>query len=586
RQSVELRLPVAAPVAEVSEDVQVKSFRTSETISELQPWKSTSRLEITERTIQNVPALSFSDSSNESLGLRPMESQSSEVKRPASLSFLASSSESLGLRPLENQGRIVPSSSGIRDSATGSDSWVNSHPRGAQESLIPEGAKFKGRENEVYASDDEKAKAKLSGKKEEGPALTKTSEDEQAELLAKQNQEAKSLEHRALDDRRFQTVADRDILFSEDGRARMYAPGYRIGKFDVNMDLANRINYNDNYRFQKKAKGATSTSVSPTIEVAGGERDPEITDALYMAFRYTPSIVSYLDVNEKTIYNQESGFNTGYKFSKLSMVFDQRITGFAGQDVLAGGFTKRNVYTSSGSMEYELSEKTSLELAGNVSVRDYQDPNTFDSQDNTLKAYANYALSEKVRLGLGVGGGYLLTRGGSDQLYADALVRGVYFFSQKSTVFAETGIEQRHFYQLSTGDQYDGVFNAGGNLTLFPKTSLELDASRRQLASGTVQATNIEVTGVTVSIIQDVEKLKLVLGGGFDYIKYFPNQDGKTVLSTQDRTMSVLFKIGGRYPLKEWWDLGIDYSHRENLEKISANDLSANEVGINSKIRF
>jgi hypothetical protein len=570
RHIPELRLPVGAPVP----DLQVISPNDLESKKEVSPAEVMAE-------DQSFPALTFSDSSQGMVGLRPATTLSSTTGNGESKESLPIRFRASELLPLDPQ--------------TGERGWVHSSMGKDRQSIVPEGTAFKGREAEAYASDQAGENGALSSKKESKVDLIKTSEDEQSELLAKQKQEAKDLEKRVLDDRRFQTVADRDILFSEDGRGRLYAPGYRVGEFDVNMDLMNRYSYNTNYRFDKNKQSAGSIATTPTVEFAAGERDPEITDALYMAFRYTPSLVNYLDVDEKPLLNQEGAFNAGYRFSKLSLNLDQRMSGFAGADVVVGGFNTRDFYTTSASMEYELSEKTSFELSGSMAIRDYRDAGTFDSEEPFLKSYVNYALSEKVRLGLGAGAGMLVTSGGSDQTYQDALVRGVYFFSPKSTVFAESGVEQRQFDGGGVKDQNDGIFKAGGNLALFPKTSLEMDASRRQIASGTREGVNVKSTGFTVSIIQEVEKLRLVFGGGYSFnedIQNVPDTVAHSQIKAKGNTMTL--RLGARYPITDWWDVGLDYSHwstqadtvdSKNLVRVKS-EINAGEVGVNSKVRF
>ncbi len=428
---------------------------------------------------------------------------------------------------------------------------------------------------------------------EEEQALAKKkeilkSEEDPGALLAKKNEEAKVIQNSPVEDRRFRSVEQRNNLFADDG-ARLYAPGIKVGRFDVRLDLQNQISYTDNYqtlpKFRGKAiDGATTANAAPSLEVAAGERDSEVTDVLYLAFRYTPTITSFLDIDKKEIVDHSVAFNSGFRFSKLALVVDQRITPYSGGDIEAGSFISRNFYVTTVSAEYEVSDKTSIELGLGNSIRDYKDG--FDSQDTSIRGYANYSMSEKIRLGLGAGYGHVTSTGGPDQDYQQALVRGLYFATAKTTLFAETGYEQRQF-KSKVEDQNSIVFKAGGSLALFPKTTLAVNASRNQIPSSVIRNANTGSTGFNGSISQLVYKFKLGVGGGYEVIEFSKASTGTPKISSFPY---YNYSLTAAYPITDWWDVGLSYTHRFTDKKKDAlgrnNDIESNETSLSSRIKF
>lgn len=435
--------------------------------------------------------------------------------------------------------------------------------------------------DDLATTDSSKEKQGLGKNKE-----TNLPEEDPGAILAKKNEEAREIERRPQEDRRFTAVEEKTNLYANNG-GRFYAPGMKLGRFDVRLDLQNQVSYNDNYRSSAKSKkqeSATTVNSAPSVEVASGERDPEITDALYMAFRYSPTLINFVDVDQKEIINHNLAFNAGYRFSKLALVVDQKILPYSGGDIESGSFITRNFYITAVSAEYEVSDKTSLETSLSNGIRDYQDG--FDSQDTTLRAFANYSWSEKIRLGLGGGYGRATSQGGPSQDYQQALVRAVYFPTQKTTLFAESGLESRQFERFSK-DQNSLVFRSGGNLSLFPKTALAVNASRTQVPSAVTAGENVSATGINASLTQALYKFSLGAGMGYETVSFIKTTNNSKNLADEQY---YSFSLSGAYSLTEWWDLGLSYTHRITDKKKGLlgenNDIESNQTTFSSRIQF
>ncbi len=556
-----------------------------------------------EQRVEELPLI-FSDRSVNQLFLRtaiwnpakrpkptalPLVTQSSGDSRPVSSSYSEDQRQgprSLRFRetPLEILGATPPVSQAEREENQNRiNTWGQGGPFLAESAEANQTEKFKDYTQKAGDQELTQEEQAIANRKERLNA-----QEDPGAILAKKNKEAKEIQSAPTEDRRFRSVNQQNNLFADDG-ARLYAPGMKIDRFDVRIDLQNQLYYSDNYQSLPKSRGkaidgATVMNASPSLEVAAGERDSEVTDALYVAFRYTPTISTFIDIDKREIIDHSVAFNSGFRFSKLALVVDQRITPYSGGDIESGSFISRNVYATSVSAEYEVSDKTSVELGLGNNIRDYQDG--FDSQETTVRGFSNYSMTEKIRLGLGGAYGHVTSTGSSNQDYQQALVRGLYLATEKTTLFAESGYEQRQF-SSKIKDQSSIVFKAGGSLALLPKTTLSVNASRNQIPSSVVRNSNTGSTGFSGSITQAVYKVKLGLTGGYEIIEFSKSSVGSPKISSYPY---YNYGFSASYPITDWWNIGLAYSHRYTDKKKDSlgqnNDIESNETTLSSQIKF
>lgn len=436
------------------------------------------------------------------------------------------------------------------------------------------------------------------------------STSEESVSLAQLKKEKEDQLRKPEEDRRFSTVeGSRYSLYADQGRKRLYEAGYRIGKFDVRAGLENQFVFNDNIDLTPNKIVSTTRDVNgnivsqttqrnpkkeeaaylittPIVELAAGERDPEITDALYLAFRYSPSLNNFIysqkgsqSMERRDTFNQALAFNTGYRFSKLGLVFDQQVSDYSGGDLEAGAFVTRSNYNTNFSWEYAFTEKTSIDGSNNVNLRVNKDG--FDSQEYSTKMFANYAWSEKLKVGLGGGLATLANKGGGDQNSYQGLMRALYFYSPKTSFFVEGGGELRTFEDFRS--QVDLVFRSGGSYQITPYTSLTANTSRRQQAAGFNVGENLVVTGIDMSVVHTVNRLGLTTGFNVDYIDYNPNQKN---IDVPRKEIFYSIRSGVRYEIMDWWDLGLEHNYRFNNSNTDTREFEVNQFNLNSKVRF
>lgn len=510
--------------------------------------------------VQNQTALSFRDLSGRSLFLRTQP-----LNRP-----------SQNLVPTEMSQKPI-------------DEWVQMSESELKENIYSTtDGEFKDRRvlnsstNQVEISD-------LSKKEEEEKvALSKTQQNQKEELARPQV------------DRRFSVVEkSNSTLYSDQGRKRLYEKGYRVGQFDVRANLENQVSYTDNLTLRsknEKKESTVSVRTAPSVEFAGGEKDAEVTDALYSAFRYTPLITKFIDgnnegsstssssSNRETIVDHSVSFNAGYRFSRLSLNLDQQVDGYSGGDVEAADFISRKFYTTTVSGEYQYSEKISLDGYASSLIRSFE--RGFDSEQYSLRGFINYGYSDKLKLGIGSGGSKLFTKGGSNQDAYQGLLRAFYVHSPKSSFFIELGGENRVFERNSS--QLNALFRTGFSYELTPRTILNMNSSRGETSSGFNFGKNANTTGVAVGLTHTIHKLGISMGAGYDYIDYNNNIKDLQKVNSNDPNQDFFYSLrsGFRYEVTDWWDMGVDYTYRFKETDTGTQEFQVNQIDFNSKIRF
>ncbi len=386
-----------------------------------------------------------------------------------------------------------------------------------------------------------------------------------------------------VEDRRFAPIQrDSYILTNEEG-GRMYAPGFRLSRFDLRLAVETSMTYNDNLFLAPKGAKKESdimASVVPSFEAAVGEKDPSVTDALSMAFRYSPTILAFLSHTEEATMNQDFALGGGYRFSRLSLGIDVRASDVTGGDVERADFLNRKIYQTSLLSEYELSELTTVELAGNLVIRDFEQG--FNSNDVATRGYLNYELFPKLRLGGGLGFGSTQSKGTTEQYYQQLLARAVYVASEKTSVFGEGGLEVRQFAN-GVSSQGAVIFRGGGAYQVFPKTSISISTSRHQSSSSALFGQNILTTSIGSSVRQTIERGSVNLSLSFQNVEYVSVDSG---VSAQREDLYTAFGLGGAYPVLEWMDLGAFYTHSFNRSNVGISEFDNNQIGVSSQIRF
>src|SRR6185295_13823627 len=182
---------------------------------------------------------------------------------------------------------------------------------------------------------------------------------------------------------------------------------------------------------------------------------------------------------------------------------------YSGAVADVGDRVSRSIYTTEGSVRYEISPKTSVELRGRQAIIDYDEgSNTpvpgYNQWDAGL--YADYAVTPKFRIGPGLNLGWVDVPSSANQTYQQGLVRASYSVTEKVDLNASAGIEIREF-QGDQDNHTTPIFSMGLAYRPLENTFLTVDAFRRDETSVALLNQNFTLTGFSAAIRQNIAVL-------------------------------------------------------------------------------
>lgn len=291
-----------------------------------------------------------------------------------------------------------------------------------------------------------------------------------------------------------------------------------------------------------------------------------------LAVTYAPTASFFFDNDDLNAVDHDLAATVRWNFSKLSLALDGRLQSLSDPDPELGTRVDRTLATGDLAVRYPFTEKTSLELEGRVTARDY-DIGT-DSTQWEARAFVLYQITEKTFLGAGVGGGWLDLQEGDSETFQQVLVRVRYNSFSKITFLASGGVE---FRQISEGeDQTNGVFQIGVAYQPTINTEITLSAFQRTDPAASGQSQTIERTGIALGLNQLLFQ-KLSLGLNIDYTQadFSENKAFAGELRADD---SFSFSANLGFEVTEYGVARIGYSYRQNDSSDETISYEANQI--------
>ena len=312
------------------------------------------------------------------------------------------------------------------------------------------------------------------------------------------------------------------------------------------------------------------------------------------ALDYSPSFVFFLKNSEQNAVNHDVKMNAGYALTKLTLGLVQSFSSTEGGVVDVGDRVKQRGYNTGLTVRYELTEKTFLQLDGAYRLTDYE--TLTDSQEWTVTPTANYQITPKVTLGLGVTVGQLFVEeqtlevrpsglGGATtnvvpktraQTYVGPTLRASYKTTEKTDVSLSFGGEWRQYTDGS--DSFGPVFSLAGSYRPFDGTSFTLEGHRRQQNSAVISGANFITTGGTLGVRQRLrDNLFGTANFTYDHSDYEPTTSTVAITRRDDY---FLLRCGLEAILGRSWSLGVFYQYREDISSDENYSFNNNQVGV------
>src|ERR1043166_1000703 len=357
-------------------------------------------------------------------------------------------------------------------------------------------------------------------------------------------------------------------------------PPLRYGPFDVLYSLQGGVVYDDNIYISTNKQSDVIWTIAPSMTLAAGDYREKQENLLTLS--YTPTIFLFTDQSQNDALDHDARLAGQWHPGAWKFGLRQDYQNFSGGVVEVGNRVNRQIYNTQLSANYEISPRTALEFDGQQIISDYEH---FISYNEWIAGgWVDYELTPLLKTGLGLTGGFVDVKDGTDQTYEQALGRVAYSLTELVDLRASAGVELRQF-RSTQADRVNPVFTLGSTYRPLQNTTLKLDAYRRSQTSIVVQDQNYTVTGFSAGVRQIFfENYALNLAGGYENTDYESNSPTAPPATRKDKYYFA--RIGLEWSIREHFTVGAFYQYRNNDSTDLNHQFDNHQVGLNAIYHF
>ena len=352
------------------------------------------------------------------------------------------------------------------------------------------------------------------------------------------------------------------------------------GPFDIRPSLRGAVVYDDNIFIQPDDKESDLIwSLSPGVLVGAG--DYLGREANQHTLQYAPTFILFTENSDENAVDHDARLRAEFHENRWVLGVEQTFQYLSGAVIDVGDRIDRRLYNTFANFAYEISPKTSFDLQARQSINDYEQVNDFNEW--SFGGGVDYAVTPKVKVGVGTVFGWVDVRNSANQSYQQGLLRGSYTLTEKLEARGSIGGEYRQFEgdQSSRGNL---VFSAGGIYRPLVNTSVNFDIYRRNQNSVTLTDHNYTTTGFAVGVRQLFrEKYTAHASGGYENADYEETGSG---VNADRNDNYFLFRAGVDWNVVEKFVLGVFYQYRDNSSSTDNFDFQNHQVGVPGAYQF
>ncbi|NBR84305.1 MAG: hypothetical protein EBY09_17700 [Verrucomicrobia bacterium] len=383
-------------------------------------------------------------------------------------------------------------------------------------------------------------------------------------------------------------------------------PLYKIGEVEVRPHLTYSMVYDDNIFLEHKSHVANIgnpgrdhdwiSTITPGLRLNAG--DVQQRQSAFFDANYEAAILRFANNTGSDAVDHNAKLDFGGKLNRLGVKVSQGLSSYSDADVhllTANGRTKRKIWDTAAEANYEVSEKTSATLDFVQTISDYASPAFVDTVERSGHLWMDYQVLPKVKMGAGVGGGYLQvdntpTVNNPNSAYYNGQVRLAWQATEKVTVNGRGGVESRH-YQGQGVDRLGVIFGVGATWKATDTTGVTLQLDRGSKPSNANGNTVNEETTIQLSVKQTLaDNMSLTLDGGYTMSVYRSSTaNAATLLASAIHDDDYYFiKPGLSYRFNERAQASVYYQYRRNNSDLTGNqnDFYGNQLGVELTYRF
>lgn len=339
----------------------------------------------------------------------------------------------------------------------------------------------------------------------------------------------------------------------------------KLGPFDITPRISASVYHDDNIETDPTDEIEDVVfTVAPTITAAAVDMAEGMGKSMRLS--YTPLFYLYLDEGgDLNRVDHVASVDGTLQGSKAMVGFGQGFRYTTDPVVDIGTRADRMAYDTSLRSRYALSEKTSIEINGQLAIVNYDEDIYNSWWDAASVNWIGYQASPKVALGLGLTIGYTSIDNFPDQTYQQALGRVVYAVAEKVDLAVSGGGEWRQF-KSGVDDALNPVWNIAAAFRPRDSTALTLSLFQQYQASAVFGNQSYVYTGVTLTARQMfAQRLALNVSGTYAMSDYEATVQGVT--ATRDDDL-YLGRVSLDYYIRPRWTAGVffDYQTRNSTE--------------------
>lgn len=385
-------------------------------------------------------------------------------------------------------------------------------------------------------------------------------------------------------------------------------PLFNVGGVDIRPHVYNQFLYDDNIFLEHKTVKGIATPdnnagrdhdwidvITPGLRLNAG--DAAQRQSAYFDANYEAAITRFLNHTGSDSVDHNAKIELGGKLNRLALYASQSLNSYSDADthnLAANGRVERKLWVTKAGGTYEVSDKTTTSLDLNQSINDYPAAGFVSSVDRSANAWLDYQVLPKVKMGAGVGGGYLQVDGDAlshnpNTLYYNGQVRLDWQATEKLNVKVNGGIEERHLQDASAKDRLNLIFGLEGDWKLAERTMVVLAASRGTKPSNAAGDLNNEETSVSLTLKHGLmDNLTAQFEGGYMISHYSANLPTTTAPGAVREDNYYYLKPSLSYRFLERAQATAFYQFRRNESNLTLNqnDFVNNQIGLELSYRF
>ena len=272
----------------------------------------------------------------------------------------------------------------------------------------------------------------------------------------------------------------------------------------------------------------TETEAYTSLGLAAELGEP--LDGRFLSGNYAVSYLFGTNRRRPSDLDQTFSLLGEYDFEKLKLGTAVSYTSYSGADREFTRGTQRQLLTASFTASYQWTENTIFDLDVTVPVSQFSDG--IGTGGVTLTGFANYTVTPKTLVGLGVSTGYIKVDQGATQSFEQVLLRVLSNASPFISYYATAGVD---FHDLGERNVTHPVFALGSGWTPREGTSVSLAAEQRVQNSAQVSNEDFLSTSVILTLAQRVgSNTSLSTTFGFEHAKYQSSLPGVNLSRADD----------------------------------------------------